>query len=66
MPAIQKSKNTKGDLVDNAVRENIRLNVEIIKSQSHVLEEMVNEGKLETTGVYYDLDSGKVEFFLSH
>lgn len=62
-PAVLNTKDVKGDSVDNAVRENVRLNVENIKNQSHVLEEIIREGKLNITGAYYDLDTGEVEFF---
>ena len=62
LPAITKTKDEKGDPVDNAGRENVRLNVEIIKNQSHALETMIDDGQLSTTGAYYDLDTGKVEF----
>ena len=43
----------------------MRLNVESIKIQSHVLEEMMKEEKVEIAGAYYDLDTGGVEFFNS-
>ena len=66
LPAITKTKNAKGDSVDNAVRENVRLNVEIIKNQSHALETMIDDGQLSTAGAYYDLDTGKVEFSPLH
>ena len=60
LPAIKKTKNAKGDSVDNAVRENVRLNVEIKKNQSHALETMIDDGQLSNAGAYYDLDTGKV------
>ena len=63
LPAITKTKNAKGDSVDNAERENVRLNVEIIKNPSHALETMIDDGQLSTAGAYYDLDTGKVKFF---
>ena len=63
LPAITKTKNEKGDPVDNAGRENVRLNVENIKNQSHVIEEMIKEEKVEIVWAYYDLDTSGVEFF---
>ena len=63
LPAVLNTRDIKGDSVDNAVRENVRLNVENIKNRSHVLEEIIREGKLNITGAYYDLDTGEVEFF---
>lgn len=62
LPAVTKTKDAPGDPVDNAGRENVRLSVEKITKQSHVLEEMIKEGKLQTVGAYYDLDTGEVEF----
>ena len=62
LPAITKSNNKKGDPVDNAGRENVRLNVENIKNKSHILEEMMGEEKVKTSGAYYDLDTGGVKF----
>ena len=66
LPAITKTKNAKGGSVDNAVREDMRLNVEIIKNQSHALETMIDDGQLSTTEAYYDLDTGKVKFSPLH
>jgi len=60
--AVTKTQNAPGDLVDNTARENVRLNLQKIRTQSHVLEEMVREGKMQTAGAYYNLDTGEVEF----
>ncbi|MCH8158084.1 MAG: carbonic anhydrase [Nitrospinae bacterium] len=63
LPAVSQSEDKPGDRVDNAVRENIKLTTGNMKSGSHVLEEMLAEGKLEIAGAYYNLDSGEVEIF---
>ncbi len=62
LPAVTKTQNAPSDLVDNTARENVRLNLQKIKTQSHVLEEMIREGKMQTAGAYYNLDTGEVEF----
>ncbi len=54
-PAVEKVKNQTGDLVDNAVRENINRGVEQLKATAPSL-----SGKLLIAGMLYDLDTGEV------
>jgi carbonic anhydrase len=58
-PAVETSKNQPGDKVENAVKENVRLQIANLK-KSAVLSQRIQEGKLEIVGCYYDLDTGKV------
>ena len=58
-PAVETSKNQPGDKVENAVKENVRLQIENLK-KSPVLSQRIQEGKLLIQGAYYDLDTGKV------
>jgi carbonic anhydrase len=58
-PAVETSKNQAGDKVENAVKENVRLQIENLK-KSPVLSQRIQEGKLDIKGAYYDLDTGKV------
>ena len=58
-PAVERSKNQAGDKVENAVKENVRLQIENLK-KSPVISQLIQEGKLIVTGGYYDLDTGAV------
>jgi carbonic anhydrase len=58
-PAVERSKNQAGDKVENAVKENVRLQIENLK-KSAVISQLIQEGKLIVTGGYYDLDTGAV------
>jgi carbonic anhydrase len=58
-PAVETSKNQAGDKVENAVKENVRLQIENLK-KSPVISQLIQEGKLIVTGGYYDLDTGAV------
>jgi carbonic anhydrase len=53
-----------GDLMDAAVRENVRRMVKRLRSASEpMLMEPQREGRLKVVGAYYDLDTGAVDFF---
>ncbi|WP_445244703.1 carbonic anhydrase [Microcoleus sp. OTE_8_concoct_300] len=60
-PAVDATKNQGGDAWDNAVRGNVKMNVNKLESSSPILAEAVKAGKLKVVGARYDLDSGKVE-----
>lgn len=61
-PAVEKGKAQSGDdLVDQAVRANIRLTADAIRD-SGLLSKMVKDGELEVVGAYYSLETGRVEF----
>jgi len=60
-PAVDSTKGQKGDAWDNAVRANVKRNVNNLQSASPILAEAVKAGKLKVVGGRYDLDSGKVE-----
>ncbi len=60
-PAVDTTKNQGGDAWDNAVRANVKMNVNKLQSSSPILAEAVKAGKLKLVGGRYDLDSGKVE-----
>jgi len=61
-PAVEEVVSQSGDMVDNAVRANIRLNVARLKDSEPILAELVHTGKLRIVGARYDLDSGRVDF----
>ncbi|MEG4270749.1 MULTISPECIES: carbonic anhydrase [unclassified Microcoleus] len=60
-PAVDSTKGQTGDAWDNAVRANVKMNVNKLQSSSPILAEAVKGGKLKVVGGRYDLDSGKVE-----
>lgn len=59
-PAVQSVRNQPGDEIDNAVRANVRLGVDQMKTSQPVLAEAVSAGRLKVAGGYYDLASGEV------
>ena len=69
-PAVQKCNHYSGDkssknpdFVDLVIRENVRLTVEAIRSQSEILREMERNGEVKIVGSYYDMDTGEVTIF---
>lgn len=60
-PAVDKNKGTKGDIVDETARTNVKMVIDNLKQSKPVIEEFFKEGKVSIVGGYYDLDSGKVE-----
>ena len=63
-PAVEKAKQKQPPvLLDAAIRENIEMQVQQLKSLEPVLAKRVREGSIKIIGALYDLSSGKVEFF---
>ena len=60
-PAIAQAKNQPGDKLDNAVRANIKMGVNKLKSVSPVFSQAIKAGKLKIVGGRYDLDTSKVD-----
>jgi carbonic anhydrase len=67
IPAVlhaQRSLPSGGDLVDAAVHENVRRMVRRLRTASEpMLMEPQATGRLKVVGAYYDLDTGRVDFF---
>ena len=67
IPAVLKAKSVgklKGEeLLDAAVRENVRRIVARLRNSEPVLLEPLRAGKLKIVGARYDLDDGTVDFF---
>ncbi|MCX6050159.1 MAG: twin-arginine translocation signal domain-containing protein [Chloroflexi bacterium] len=59
-PAVEQAKTKAGDLLDNAVRENVTLIVAQLQ-KSEIMAEAIAKGALKIVGGRYDLDSGVVE-----
>jgi carbonic anhydrase len=61
-PAVEIAKNQKGDLLHNAIKANIDLNVYKLKYSSHLLREAIKNKCLKIIGAIYDIHDGHVEF----
>jgi len=61
-PAVEAAGHQKGDLLDNAVRENVRLAVKQLRESQPILAKMLAEKRVEIIGAVYDLDKGTVEY----
>lgn len=67
IPAVLKARaqGGKGDvLLDAAVHENVRRTVQRLRTTEPALIELIAAGKLRVVGACYDLDDGKVSFFM--
>lgn len=60
-PAIQRVKGESGDLLEKAIKANVRNVEETLKNSRPVLAKLIQEGKVYIEGAYYHMDSGKVE-----
>lgn len=58
-PAVNNSKGQSGDPLDNAIKENVKVQVANLK-KSPIISDLVKEGKLKVVGGYYDLDTGEI------
>lgn len=63
VPAALSVRDAGGDLVANATRESAKRTVARILDRSRIVAEAAEKGKVKVVPAYYDLDSGKVEFF---
>jgi carbonic anhydrase len=59
-PAVKAAQDQAGDLLDNAIKQNVMLNVESLKTASPILSDAVQQGKLKVAGGIYSLDTGRV------
>jgi carbonic anhydrase len=63
VPAVLRAQNQPGDLLDNAVRENVRRTVHRLRTSETLFQEPLRTGRLRIVGARYDLDDGDVDFF---
>jgi carbonic anhydrase len=64
IPAVIKAQAQQGDILDNAVRENVRRVVNRLRTASEpLLLDPLKAKKLRIVGARYDLDDGDVDFF---
>jgi len=61
-PAVQRAMSEPGDLLANAIRENVVLNVEKLKTASPILSDYVAQGKVRVVGGIYKLKDGLIEW----
>ena len=60
-PAVKAVANQPGDTLDNAIRQNVLLNVEKLKAATPIIDKAVAEKKVRVVGGVYNLDNGRVE-----
>jgi carbonic anhydrase len=61
-PAVAKSSHLVGDPVDNAVRQNVIDQVNVLRDLDPILHKKYSDGEILIIGAIYDINSGKVEF----
>ena len=64
-PAVKAASKQPGDLLANAVKENVILTVQKLRAAGPILSEAVSQKKLRVVGGVYDLSTGKVELVSS-
>jgi carbonic anhydrase len=60
-PAVDEAKKKPGDLLDNAIDENVLEVTDRIKHSKPILEHMVESGELQVVAARYKLDTGEVK-----
>ncbi|MGZ3409886.1 MAG: carbonic anhydrase [Xanthobacteraceae bacterium] len=63
-PAVKAVLDKGGNTLDNAIRQNVVLNVERLKSASPIIDKFVGDKKVRVVGGIYHLDTGRVEVFV--
>jgi carbonic anhydrase len=61
-PAVKAVKDEPGDVLVNAIKRNVRMNVDKLANATPILEKAVNDKTLCVVGGVYDLRSGQVDF----
>ena len=61
-PAVKAAMPEQGDLLANAIRENVLLNVEKLKKTSPILSDYVDQNKIRVVGGIYKLQDGRIEW----
>jgi len=60
-PAVKASAGLSGNPLDNAIKQNVLLNVEKLKTAAPIIDKAVTEKKVRIVGGVYNLDTGRVE-----
>jgi carbonic anhydrase len=61
-PAVEAAQNETGDMLANAIRRNVMLNIEKLKTSAPILSSFVDDKKIRVIGGIYELRSGRVDF----
>lgn len=61
-PAVKSAMSEPGDLLANAIRENVRLTVENLKTSGPILSRYVEENKVRVVGGIYQLKDGRIDW----
>ena len=60
-PAVDAAQKQPGDLLANAIRDNVAMNVDRLKTTAPILQAAVDDKKLRVVGGIYELKTGRVE-----
>jgi carbonic anhydrase len=60
-PAVKAVQGAPGDLLANAIRRNVTINVEKLKDTTPILKSFVDDKKIRVVGGLYELKTGQVE-----
>ena len=60
-PAVKPALTQSGNMLDNAIRQNVVFNVERLKAATPIIDKAVADGKVRIVGALYHLDTGRVE-----
>lgn len=60
-PAVDAASKLPGDLFENATKENVRRNVELLKTATPLVSAAVNDRRVRVVGAIYRLATGRVE-----
>jgi carbonic anhydrase len=61
-PAVEKALPEPGDLLENAIRENVLLNVRKLSGPGSFIEDYVASGKVRVVGGIYRLADGRIDW----
>jgi carbonic anhydrase len=60
-PAVKDTQGKPGDALDNAIKQNVVLNVEALKAATPIIAALVSDKKVRVVGAIYNLEDGEVD-----
>jgi carbonic anhydrase len=60
-PAVKAVADQKGDTLDNAIRKNVLLNIEKLKTATPIIDKAITDKKVRIVGGVYNLEDGRVD-----
>ncbi len=60
-PAVEAAQGQPGDMLANAIRQNVKLNVDKLKTAGPILKSFVDDNKIRVVGGIYELRTGRLE-----